>query len=73
MTTGLNALARGDMPAAFAANPLAPALVLLVVAAWLLFLRGRPTLPVRTRTLGRSVTAVLPGLWLFELHRYDVI
>jgi hypothetical protein len=73
MTTGVNALARGDVTAAFAANPLAPLLVVLVVSAWLLFLLGRPALPVRTRTLGRSATVVLPGMWLFQLHRYDVI
>jgi hypothetical protein len=73
MTTGVNALARGDVTAAFAANPLAPVLVLLVASAWLLFLLRRPALPVNTRALGRSATVVLPGLWVFQLHRYDLI
>jgi hypothetical protein len=73
MTTGVNALARGDVTAAFAANPLAPVLVLLVASAWLLFLLRRPALPVNTRALGRSAPVVLPGLWVFQLHRYDLI
>ena len=73
MTTGMNALLRGDVAAAFTANPLAPVLVLLVVAAWLVFLLRRPALPVSTRTMGRTLTVALPGLWLFQLHRYDLI
>ena len=73
MTTGMNALLRGDVAGAFTANPLAPVLVLLVVAAWFVFLLRRPALPVSTRTLGRTLTVALPGLWLFQLHRYDLI
>jgi hypothetical protein len=72
-TTAMMALARGEVGAAFAANPMAPILVLLMALAWIVLLTGRRRLPVRTRTLGRSIAAVLPGLWLFQLHRYDLI
>ena len=73
MTTGANALARGDVAGAVVANPLAPVLALAVVASWLLLLAGRPTLPIRTRTIGRSLTAALPFLWLYQLHRHDLV
>jgi hypothetical protein len=72
-TTAMNALARGDLTAAVAANPLAPALLVLVVVAWLGYLVGSPALPVRTKTLGRAATVLLPALWLYQLHRYDLI
>jgi hypothetical protein len=73
VTTGLNALARGDLMAALTANPLAPVLVLLVALAWIGLLADRPALSPTTTTLGRSVTVSLPGLWLFQLHRHDLI
>ena len=73
MTTGADALLRGDVPGALAANPLVPVLAVLVVAAWLVLLAGRAALPVRTTTIGRTLIAALPGLWLFQLHRYDLI
>ena len=67
------AVAEGDLTGAVTANPLAPVLILLVVAAWVVYLIGRPALPVTTKTLGRAATVALPGLWLFQLHRYDLI
>jgi hypothetical protein len=73
MTTGVTALARGDLVGAVAANPLAPVLVLVVLLAWAVLLAGRDRLPVRSRTLGRGLSIALPGLWLFQLHRYDII
>jgi hypothetical protein len=73
MTTGVTALARGDMAGAVAANPLAPVLVLVVLLAWAVLLVGRDRLPVRTQTLGRGLTIALPVLWLFQLHRYDIV
>ena len=73
MTTGASALVHGDLAGAVAANPFAPVLALTIVLAWGLFLTGRSILPVRTRTIGRSVTIALPFLWLFQLHRYDLV
>ena len=71
MTTGVTALSRGNVADAVAANPLAPVLVLIVALTWTLYAFGRDRLPLRTRTLGRGIAVALPGLWLFQLHRFD--
>lgn len=76
-TTGVLALSRGDVLAAFAANPVVPVLVIAVVSAFLpLFFRSRPARDVGARA--RRVTRVgpwllLPALWVWQLHRFDHI
>lgn len=72
-TTAVNALGRGDLVGALSANPAAVVLVLLVVVAWVAWLVGRPALPVRTRTIGRTATVAVPVLWLHQLHRHDLV
>jgi hypothetical protein len=80
MTTGVLALSRGDVLAAFAANPVAPLLVAAVVLSFLPFVyRSRPFREgsERVRRVGRVGRAVpwllLPLLWVWELHRFDRI
>ena len=74
------ALSRGDVLAAFAANPVAPLLVAAVVLSFVPFVY-RSTLfreaSARARPVGRVGRAVpwllLPFLWVWELHRFDRI
>ncbi len=77
MTTGVLALARGDVAAAFAANPLAPFLVLVVLIAfvtplWRTLSNLRLPEPLYER---RHVIpwVLLAPLWLFQLHRFDIL
>ena len=78
MTTGVLALSRGDVVAAFAANPLAPLLVLAVVVAFLPFVyrsdsfrRTRAKARARSGSLSRfGPWMLLPVLWIWELHRF---
>lgn len=74
MTTAMIALARGDLGASLAANP---AGVLLAVAVLIAFLpvaiRSLVVPSVSTRTLIRRGPWLLAPLWLFQLHRYDII
>ncbi len=77
MTTGVLALSRGDVLAAFAANPVAPVLVVAVMLAFLPFVYRsdpfRAVLP-RARPAGRIAPwLLLPVLWIWELHRFDHI
>ena len=77
MTTGVTALARGDVGAALAANPGAVLVVGLVVAAWVVWAARRLggsawRLPER-RALTRAGSVALPGLWVFQLHRFALI
>lgn len=77
MTTGVLALSRGDVIAAFAANPVAPLIVAAVVLSFLPFIyRSRPLREgfARARPAGRVVPwLLLPLLWVWELHRFDYI
>jgi hypothetical protein len=75
MTTGVLALSRGDVVAAFAANPLAPLLVAAVVVSFLPFMYRSRSFEhglARARRVGRVVPwLLLPLLWVWELHRFD--
>lgn len=83
MTTGTFAMVRGDVLAAFLANPLAPLLFAVVLLAFI---------PPLWRQLWRAGTAlkasldgpddsarsrwwvtvpVVAALWLYQLHRFD--
>ena len=66
-TTSVEATLHADPGAALAANPLGPA---LVVAALVLVVR-RPRQALRVPLL--LVIALAAALWVFELHRFDVI
>jgi hypothetical protein len=82
MTTGVVATVRGHVLDGFAANPVAPFLVLLAIAAvvWrglaLVSARdpGRGLAVALGRTVGRihpfAVFPMVAALWLFELHRF---
>jgi Protein of unknown function (DUF2752) len=66
-TTSVEATLHVDPGAAFAANPLGPALV----ASALVLVVRRPRHPLRVPLL--FVIVLAAALWLFELHRFDVI
>jgi hypothetical protein len=66
-TTSVEATLHGDAGAALAANPLGPALV----AAALALVVRRPRHPLRVPLL--FVIVLAAALWLFELHRFDVL
>jgi hypothetical protein len=66
-TTSVEATLHADPGAALAANPLGPALV----AAALVLVVRRPRQALRVPLL--LVVVVAAALWVFELHRFDVI
>jgi Protein of unknown function (DUF2752) len=66
-TTSVEATLHADPGAALAANPLGPA---LVAAAVVLVVR-RPRHALRVPLL--FVIVLAAALWLFELHRFDVL
>lgn len=67
MTTSVTAAVHFDLPGALAANP--AGLVAVAVAVVLLLARRRASLDVPTW----SVFAALAGMWLFELHRFEIV
>ena len=77
MTTGVVRTVHGRVADAFAANPAAPLLVLLVVAAWvavLLARAGGPRLRAPSAsTLYRVAIVAVPAMWAYQLVRFDVV
>ena len=79
MTTGVLETAQGDFVDAIAANPLAPVLVVAVVAAWLslVLVRVRPRRPgVGSWSWSPPpplTCAVLLFVWGWELHRFGFV
>lgn len=75
MTTGVLALSQGDVVASLAANPAALLLVVAVVISFAPFVyRSAPfrAAAARVRPTGaRVLWLLLPGLWIWELHRFD--
>jgi hypothetical protein len=67
MTTSVEATVHGHLLDALRANPAGP---LAVLAALVLLVR-RPAGALRVPLV--AVTALLLGLWLFELHRFSLI
>jgi hypothetical protein len=80
LTTAAVALVRGEIGAAFAANPLIFGLAALtVVAGPLVVLRAaglleppRPWSPARRRWAGRLLGPLAIASWFFQLHRLGV-
>ncbi len=77
MTTGSFALVRGDVFGAFAANPLAPILLLVVLLACIPPLwRAAASLqlpPSIDRNKHLVPWLLLAPLWLFQLHRFEYL
>ena len=77
MTTGVLETLRGDLGAAFAANPAAPlavvATVVLVAAIALRRFGARTGVAAAWSRAIRWRWPVLAGLWAFELHRFALL
>lgn len=67
MTTSVTAVVHFDLPGALAANP--AGVVAVVVAVVLLVVRGWASVDVPRW----SPFALLAGMWLFELQRFDIV
>ena len=82
MTTGVFAFARGDIASAFAANPLAPLLIVVVLLAfvpplWRMIATMAPPDMIskhRNSKYRMILPLILVGpLWIFQLHRYEFL